>query len=192
MLKNLFTLILLLSAFHTFSQEKTEWREDYKISLADFQAQPPKSRDMAQSYFLGGNLGFGYAMSNYEFMFTKNFNKHVSAYFTPSNSWLQEGEGTEVLLQYAQMEFDLLELYARKCRNRLYESKSALSNHDFFQQAYDEVTAEMVKRQVEMQDAVLESESKMVAYHQQIRKEISELADFCKECKPTKPKRKDK
>jgi hypothetical protein len=193
MLKKIFTPVFVFIAFNTFSQVKTEWREDYKISLSDFQAQPPKSRDnVSQSFYLAGNLDFGYAMSNYEFMLTKNFNKHVAAFFVPANSWIQEGPQTEHLQQYAQMQFDLLELYARKYRKQLYESKGALSNYNFFQQAHDQINAELIKRQVEMQDAALESEDKRAAYHQQIRKEISEMPDFCKECKPTKVKRKDK
>lgn len=53
-------------------------------------------------------------------MLTKNFNKNVTASFNPSSSWIQQGEGTDFLLSYAQMEFDLLELYARKLRTRLY------------------------------------------------------------------------
>lgn len=192
-MKLFLTVVLLLASFNGFSQMKIEWTEDHKISLSDFKAQPPKSRDdVTQSFFLAGNLDYGYAMSSYEFMFTKNFNRNVVAYYNPDNSWLQPGNNTAFLLQYAQMEFDLIELYARKCRKRLYESKSALSNYDFFQQAYDEVTSEMVKRQVEMQDAALASEDSMVEYHQQIRKEIAEMADYCKECKPVKAKKRDK
>ncbi|MHA6248727.1 hypothetical protein ACXYMU_12370 [Pontibacter sp. CAU 1760] len=184
------TLVLLLANYTAFSQAKIEWAANYRISAPDFEAQPPKSReDVTQSFLLAGSLDYGYAMTNYEFMLTKNFNKHVTAYFTPANSWMQTGEQTDFLLRYAQMEFDLLELYARKLRKRLYESKNALSNYDFFQQAYDEVIAEMGKKQVEMQDAALASEASMTAYHQQIRKDIVELPDYCKACKPVKTKK---
>jgi hypothetical protein len=190
MLRNLLTLLLLISAFTALGQAKTEWKEGYKLSVLDFQAESPKSREgQGQTYYLAANLDFSYAMSNYEFMLTKNFNKFVTAYFIPANSWLQQGEGTEILLKFAQMDFDLLELYARKYRQRLYGEKNAFSKPNFFQQAHEEVNAAMAKRSVEMQNAVSESDGKGEEFHGQILKEISELAEFCKECKPVKKKK---
>ncbi|MBC3539253.1 hypothetical protein ACFSC6_07840 [Rufibacter sediminis] len=191
MLRNLFTLILSLIALNTFSQGRTEWKENYTLTLNDFQAQAPKSQQNgSNSFSLAASLDFGYAMSNYEFMLTKNFNNRVTAYFVPASSWLQQGESNERLLQYAQMQFDLLELHARKYRKRLYESKNALSNYDFYQKANDAISTEYMNAGVEMQDAVLESNAKALEYHQKIKKEIAEMAEFCKECKPVKAKKK--
>jgi len=184
-------LIINLVLFtSSYGQTKTEWRENYKLTVLDFRAEAPTSReDQGQSYFLAGNLDFAYAMSSYEFMLTKNFNKFVKAYFNPDLSWLQQGEGTEVLLKYAQMDFDLLELHARKYRQRIYTEKKALSNPNFFKQTHDEINAEMARRQVDMQNAIAESEGKRDAFHEQLLKEIGELAEFCKECKPAKKKK---
>jgi len=183
-------LFLILTAFTGSAQIKTEWKEGYKLSVLDFTAEAPKNREgQGQTYYLAANLDFGYAMSSYEFMLTKNFNKNVTAFFMPANSWLQEGEGTETLLQYAQMDFDLLELYARKFRQRLYEEKNAFSNPNFFQETYNGINAEMASRHVEMQNAVAESDSKGAAFHEQVLKEVAALAEFCKDCKPPKKKK---
>ena len=185
-----FAFILLFVSFSSFGQVKTEWKEGYKLTVLDFQAEAPNSREgQGQTYYLAANLDFAYAMSNYEFMLTKNFNKNVTAFFMPANSWLQQGEGTEILLKYAQMDFDLLELYARKFRQRLYEEKKALSDPNFFQQAHNDINANMAKRRVAMQNATAESEGQGEAYHEQILKEIAALAEFCKECKPVKKKK---
>ncbi|PIQ21091.1 MAG: hypothetical protein COW65_11140 [Cytophagales bacterium CG18_big_fil_WC_8_21_14_2_50_42_9] len=182
--------ILFFTIFTSWGQAKTEWKEGYKLTVLDFQAEPPISREgQGQTYYLAANLDFNYAMSSYEFMLTKNFNKNVTAFFIPANSWLQQGEGTEILLRYAQMDFDLLELYARKFRQRLYAEKNAFSNPNFFQETYNEINAEMNRRHVEMQNAMAESNSKGEAFHAQILKEITALAEYCKECKPTKKKK---
>ena len=184
-----FALLLSFIAFTSFSQVRTEWEEGYKLSVLDFQTEAPKNQEgQGQTYYLAANLDFNYARSNSEYMLTKNFNKNVTAFFMPANSWLQQGEGTEILLKYAQMDFDLLELYARKLRQRFHNQKNAFSNPNFFQQAHDEVNAAMVTRRVEMQNAAAESDSKGAAFHEQVLKEIAALAEFCQECKPAKKK----
>jgi hypothetical protein len=191
MLRKTFTLILSLIAFNTYSQGRIEWKENYIITLNDFQApSPAKQENGPTNFYLAASLDFGYAMSNYEFMLTKNFNSRVSSFFIPTRSWMQQGGETDRLLQFAQMQFDFVELYARKYRKRLYDSKNALSNYDFYQKANDEIQAEYAYAQVDMQNAAYESNEKALAYHQQIKKEIVELADFCKECKPVKVKKK--
>ena len=185
-----FLMLLLTFPFFSSGQAKFEWRDGYKLSVTDFQAEAPTLREgQGQNYNLAANLDFGYQMSNYEFMLTKNFNKNVTTFFIPANSWLQQGEGTETLLKYAQMEFDLMELYARKYRKRLYDEKNAFSNPNFFQEAHAEIMAEMSKRHVQMQNAVSETDSKRDAFHEQILNEITELAEFCKTCKPVKKKK---
>lgn len=190
MRRNILTLALFITAFTSFSQAKKDWVAGYKLSVLDFQAEPPKGREgQGQTFYLAANLDYGYAMSSYEFMQTKNFNSYITAYFFPALSWLQQGEGTEILLRYAQMDFDLIELYARKFRQKLYQEKKALSNPDFFQEAQDKIKAEMAKRHVEILNAASESDAKGDAFHRQILTEISELADFCKECKPAKNKK---
>ncbi|MBF9254332.1 hypothetical protein I2I11_13585 [Pontibacter sp. 172403-2] len=190
MIKKLTPFIFLFFAFQAMGQTKVEWQEGRKLAASDFTGQAPETHS-SQSYYLAANLEFGYAMSNYEFMLTKNFNKNVTVYFNPAASWLQEGEDTENLLKYAQMDFDLMELYARKLRKRVYEAKGTFSNYNFFQQAQEEIQAEMAKRQSDMYASTSFDKDKMEAYHQQILTEIAALPDFCKACKPAR-KKKDK
>jgi hypothetical protein len=188
--RNLFTLIFLLVSFISFGQVKTEWKEGYRLTVLDFETEPPVlGEGQGQTYNLASSLDFGYYMNTYEFMLTKNFNKNVTVYFVPANSWLHQGEGTQTLLKYAQTDFDMMELYARKYRQKLYEAKNAFSNPNFFAEVRDEITAEYSKRQVEMHNAVSESDAKAEAFHAQILTEIAALAEFCKTCKPVKKKK---
>ncbi|MGV3586647.1 MAG: hypothetical protein ACO1OF_06580 [Adhaeribacter sp.] len=187
---NLFIISFLFIPFISFGQVKTEWKEGYRLTVLDFEAEPPILREgQAQTYNLASSLDFGYYMNTYEFMLTKNFNKKVSVYFVPSISWLHQGEGTQILLKYAQTDFDMMELYARKYRKKLYDTKNAFSNPNFFSELHDEIRAEYSKRQVEMHNAVAESDAKAEAFHTQILTEIAELAEFCKTCKPVKEKK---
>ncbi|QNF34048.1 hypothetical protein HUW51_15445 [Adhaeribacter swui] len=185
-----FTFLLLFVSFSTFAQVKMEWKKDVVLSKSDFKGQAPQNSIAGvQRHYLAANLDFSYAMSNYEFMLTKNFNKFVTASYNPATSWIEEGNKTDLILKMAQLDFDLLELYARKYRQRLYETKNALSANNFFQQAHDELNAEMIKRQADIQALVTDSESNLEEQHDLIKKEVEVLADFCKECKPAKKKK---
>jgi len=183
MVPNLLFFILLLASFTSFGQAKKDWQAGYQLSVLDFQAEAPASSvGQGQTYYLAAHLNFNYAKPN-AVTPTPDWNKSVTAFFMPESSWLQQGEGTEILLQYAQMDFDLLELYARKFRQRLYRERHALTNPNLFQQARDGVNTELAKRRVEMQNAAAASDNKGEAFHEQILKEIAALAEFCQECK---------
>ncbi|MDX5480992.1 MAG: hypothetical protein LPK07_04860 [Hymenobacteraceae bacterium] len=191
MIKKFTTLLFLFISLHSFGQSKVEWKEGTKLSLDDFQGQAPAA-GASQNYYLAATLDFAYAMTNAEFMLTKNFNRNVSVYYNPAISWIQDGENTAQLLKYAQMDFDLMELYARKLRKRIYDAKGAFSNYNFYQQAQEEVHADMVKRQSEMYATTYFDDEEMEAYHRQILNEMAELNEFCKECKPAKKQKKKK
>ena len=185
--RNIFTLLFFLIAFSSFGQEKTEWKEGYKLSVLDFQAEAPQNRqEQGQTYYLAVNLDFSYGLGYNKFKRPKNLNNMVTASFNPGASWLQQGEGTETLLKYAQMDFDLAELYARKYRKRLHAEKDALTNSKLFQKVQKEIKAEMATRRLELQQAVSESDAKGAAFQEQILKEIEDLAEFCQDCEPAK------
>lgn len=181
MYRNLLTLIFLFAALSALGQARTEWQEGYKLSVLDFAAEPPKSQvEQGQSYYLAAHLDYA-RITNRSAANTKNLNASVTAYFIPTQSWLQQGEGTEILLKYAQINFDLLELYARKYRQRLYEKKQLAANLRYLQQAQQEVNIALSKRRAEMHNAVAESDSKADAFHELILKEIAELTQFSKQ-----------
>ena len=183
MRRNIITLLLFLTAFGSFGQARTEWKEGYKLSVLDFQAEAPQNRqEQGQTYYLAVNLDFSYGPSHYALKRPKNLNNIVTASFNPGASWLQQGEGTEILLKYAQMDFDLAELYARKYRKRLYAEKDALSNTKLFHKVQKEIKADMATRRLEKQQA--EADVKGAAFQEQILKEIEYLAEFCKDCEP--------
>lgn len=171
------------------AQDIVEWSPTYQLTKSDFQMKPANSGN-GQRYYAACQMDFSYQMSNYEFMFTKNFNRFSRAIFNRKASWMDEGPLQERLIDMAQLDFDLVELYTRKIRKRMYEEKRAFSNATFYQQAvtdtqrlYAERLAEIVRDTDSGQ-----SETRTREIHEQVVREINELNEYCKECKPVKKK----
>ncbi|WP_420151234.1 hypothetical protein [Spirosoma sp.] len=171
------------------AQDVIEWSPTYRLTKADFQLKPSNAGN-GQRYYAACQMDFSYRMSNYEFMFTKNFNRFSRAIFNRKASWMDEGPLTDRLLDMAQLDFDLVELYTRKIRKRMYEEKRAFSNGDFYQQAINELQRLYSERlaQIVRDTDGGQSEVRTREIHEQIVREINELDEYCKECKPAKKK----
>ena len=177
----LFCLFLsLFFTLSTFAQDVIEWSPEYKVTIADFQSKSTQIGDVNQYSILpAAHMDFSFYMSSYEFMFTKNFNSKVATTFTKSASVLIAPDSIFALklVKYAQLSFDLTELYARKFRKNLYESKGFLSEVNFFQEAYKPIEIEYNARIAEIGKITNlgQSEIRIDEIHQQILNEIEEL-----------------
>jgi hypothetical protein len=71
------------------------------------------------------SLQFGFQMSNVEFMFTKNFNSKVDCNFQRDAALIVAPDSTTAnkLVQFAQYQFNLSELYARRLRQKNMKTK---------------------------------------------------------------------
>lgn len=190
----IFFIALLLSAssFCVSAQNPIEWSSDYKISLKDFNSASTKIGPQIISIYPSCKQEFLFQMSQYEFMFTKNFNSKVSTIFYPDASALVAPDTTIALylVAYVQVIFDLTELYSRKFREQLFLKKKGFSNASFFQPIFNELQNEFSKRQSEIStNTELGKDAAQLAIaQQQIKLEIEALDDFCKTCKPSKKK----
>lgn len=190
----LLTLAIASITISANAQNKIDWDSTYKIQLSDFQSRGTQIGDVRSlSISTGIQFSFQYAMSNYEFMFTKNFNDKVSNVFTPSMASLIAQDTTQALqfVAFAQYEFDLSELYARKIRQQLFTNKNAFSSFDFFQSFFNNTQQEYGERRNEAANKTNLGQDgfKLHGLHQEVLKEMNELSDFCKECKPKKKKK---
>ena len=81
-------------------------------------------------------------------MFTKNFNAKVNCVFNRGAACLIAPDTVLALdiLNFAQYEFDLSELYARKLRRRIFEKKGAFSDAGFINPIYEEIQGELSER----------------------------------------------
>lgn len=184
--------LILIHSSLAFSQEKVEWSDEIEITLNSFKANlPDLAEDNLQEYSFAISYEFNFQMLSLQFVFTKNFNNYVSAYYVPDLSWIEEGELTDQLLLMANLDFDLVELYARKFRKRMFESKNATSNSDFYTKIHNEVNQEYMNQQSVIQSN-LSSIDNVNEYLRKesiaVNNEIVELEEYCKSCKPKKKK----
>lgn len=192
-MKKLFAIALLSFASSAFAQNMIEWDGKYQLKLSDFKS-PATQIGNVSMYSIQSNAVIDYAvqMSNYEFMFTKNFNSKINCSIKREGALLIATDTAMAmqLLSFAQYDFDLAELYARKLRKRFYEEKGAFSNISYFQPLYDEVYAEYVKRHglAGKETDIGRDSEKLKQLHTAVLQEIDELPDFCKTCKPRKKK----
>ena len=192
-MKKVLPVLLLLSAILCNGQNVIDWDPNYKLQLSDFQASTTEVGDVdIYSLHSSAGMDFSFSMSNYEFMFTKNFNSKVNCTFTRDASSLiaPDEEIAGSLLNFAQYEFDLSELYARKFRKKLFESKGAFSSASLFQPIYNDLQKEFVERHARAarETDIGRKAEKLTELHFEVLSGIDELSNFCKTCKP--PKRK--
>lgn len=187
-------LYLFLISLSSTAQDIIEWLPDYRLKLSDFQSKSTQIGNVNHySISPASRMDFSFSMSSYEFMLTKNFNSKVSTTFTRSASVLiaPDNELAQDLLKFAQLNFDLTELYARKYRKKLFESKGVLSDVNFFQEAYKGIEQEYNERVAEFGKLtnVGQADIRIEEAQVQVLKEIDELSEFCKSCKPKRKKK---
>ncbi|HYF69290.1 MAG TPA: hypothetical protein VD884_14195 [Ohtaekwangia sp.] len=190
-MKEAVIVVLLLMAINAKGQNIITWNENYKLQLSDFQAGTTQVGNVnIYSLHTASRMEFSFHMSNYEFMFTKNFNSKVSCTFTRNAASLiaPDEEIAASLINFAQFEFDLSELYARKFRKQLYENKGAFSQVTFFEPIYNNLQQEFVTRhaQAAKETDVGRNQTKLTQLHNEVWEEINALSFYCKTCKPPK------
>src|SRR5688572_21680744 len=78
-------VVLLILPIVSNSQNIIEWDPNYKLNISDFQSAATVIGEDAGnicSLHSSTSMAFAFSMSNYEFMFTKNFNSKVNCTFT--------------------------------------------------------------------------------------------------------------
>ena len=192
-----FGVALLLSGLATHASCQTEipWKENYQLTFEDFQSKQTKVDPSKTSFFIqpGMTIGFSFMMTNYEFMFTKNFNSKVNTVFNKSLATISAPDTVTVnyLLDYARYSFDLHELYARRFRQQIFQKKSAFSDAVFFQPIFDQLHQEMSAENSRVLDETQfgANRQRLILEHQKVRIQLLELSDFCLDCKPPKKKK---
>jgi len=192
----LFIIVFLILTQIGFAQDIVEWSQDVEITKSSFAgALPDLAEDDMQQYSFASTFEFNFQMANLQFAFTKNFNKYVTAYYAPHLSWIEDGALTDQLLLMANLDFDLVELYARKFRQKIFETKKVGSKVNFYNQIHDQINREYSDRQAVIQSELRSRDSIDVYLVKEIEKvniEIEALHEYCKTCKPKKKKKQKK
>jgi hypothetical protein len=187
------TLALLISVLGT-AQNKIDWDGTYQLQLSDFQSNETQvGGTTITSMQTASNLEFGFQMSNVEFMFTKNFNSKVNCAFQRDAAMIVAPDAATAnkLVQFAQYQFNLSELYARKLRQKIYETKGTFSDITFLKPLYEQIEKELIEQNGIASKATNlgQDEGKLSILNAKVLSQIDALADFCKACKPPKKKK---
>jgi hypothetical protein len=187
-------IICLFFTNIVYAQNRIDWDGKYSLVLSDFKSKSTKIGDVNfYTIYSAATFYFSFQMTNAEFMFTKNFNSKVDCYFLRDAALITAPDSSMAnnLLALARYEFDLAELFARKFRKRIYESKGAFSDVSFFRPLFDETQKEFSERQSNTfsETEIGQNQEKLNELHKTVITEIQELSDFCKECKPIKKRK---
>ncbi|MDW3196896.1 MAG: hypothetical protein R8G66_31255 [Cytophagales bacterium] len=195
-MKTTLTFLFVLTLTSIFGQATIEWSPEYRLQLKDFQSPQTEINPELNSYaiFSGNNMEFSYQMTNAQFMFTKNFNSKVSTVFNRNAAVITAPDSAmaQKLVKFGQYSFDLTELYSRKFRKKMYENKGVFSDASFFKPIHEELQEQMNAELARVMKAIdLGQKSELLnEEHQKVLRQIEEMSDFCKECKPPKKKKK--
>lgn len=189
----IFIFCFLFITASVFAQNDLNWSSDYELKVSDFQSTTTQiGGTSSYSLHMPSGIDFAFSMSNLEFSFTKNFNAKVNTVFKRSASAIValDSQHAENILKFANYQFDLSELYARKFRKRIFEEKSTFSGVQFFRPIYDEIQKEFSERltNASKETDLGRNSEKLNVLHQEVNNEIEALSDFCKECKPKRKK----
>lgn len=177
---------------YAIGQEMMEWNPDYVLQLSDFQSPESEINAKLTSYsiYSGSKIDFSFNMNSVSFMFTKNFNSKIKAIFQKNLAVLVAPDTltAQQLLQFGRYDFDLVELYARKIRKKIYEEKGTFTDAKFFQPIFNELQEEMntVSAQVFKATDFGKDTALLQKEHDKVIDEINALSDFCMSCKPKK------
>ncbi len=192
-LKNIILFLLTASiSMQLFAQEPLVWNPDYELQLSDFQSPESEIDPELTSYsiYSGSKIDFSFNMNSVSFMFTKNFNDKIKAIFQKNLAVLVAPDSLTAnqLLQFGRYDFDLVELYARKIRKKIYEEKGTFSDSKLFQPIFNELQEEMntVSAQVFKATDFGKDTKLLLKEHNKVIDEINTLSDFCLTCKPRK------
>lgn len=187
-MKKTFNILIAIISISVYSQNEIEWNENVQLQLSDFKSPQSQIENTSiKSLYASTGFDFLFSMSNVEFIFTKNFNSKVNNSFKPNSASIvaPNQETAIALLNFAQFQFNLSELCARKFRKKLNEEKKSFSNISFFKPIFDEFQKEFSEKTtlVGKETDLGQKKDKLKATNQQILNEIQALSNYCKTCK---------
>jgi hypothetical protein len=123
-------LVILILTMPCRAQEAIPWDAGRKLTWEDFRGKPMKTAWAAATTASG--ISYEYTGEEKDGGYELQF--QVLAHFYPDKSWYQPHLCDEVVLSHEQLHFDISELFARKMRKIMAETR-------FTSNARSEVTA---------------------------------------------------
>lgn len=193
-MKKLILFFVIILGLSTTAQNKIEWHDGVVLTLKDFASNNSKIGNVSYaSLHMQNGLRYGVEMNSLQFMLTKNFNTMVLVEFDPNASSIiaPSDDIALSLVNFANYQFNLSELYARKLRKALYDHKQFGSAISYIQSIYDEVQkayTERLNNASNLTNMGIEGDD-IIRLNKEVLEEIASMPDFCKTCKIDKKQR---
>ena len=174
-------ILLFLSCFCQKSKDDNyiPWSATRKLTVKDFVI---KTKDY-QTAIVGVQVLVDYQFNGFDFM-TRDFNKKITNYFMKSASWIDTTYDLTISLRYAQMLFDMNEIYTRRFRKEIRENrKKFLKGTEFVREIETRLTTEFAHRRIDYDTETKFGTDllKQLQWEAQIRMELNDLKEFAGE-----------
>jgi hypothetical protein len=121
----LFITVFACSSFIQKEKQDDEslriyWKADQKLVWEDFQGKPVSSDPNKAYTFYQTTMGSNFVGNDVQMI--------IKVYFEKNKSWVKQDSKTDKLLKHEQLHFDIGELYTRKLRKKIKDSKFTLKN----------------------------------------------------------------
>ena len=148
----IFGLLTLMSFHNEQDYETISWNVNAPLTWNDFKGEAPERARAAATTASG--ITYRFSTNSTQNVDVVEIDFEVSTYFYPNKSWYKPELCDDVILGHEQLHFDISELFARKLRERLKNTrftknvkteiktiyKDVLEELSDFQDNYDEET----------------------------------------------------
>jgi hypothetical protein len=142
----LFLVLFFCLNFSVVQSQEMLWNIDYKLTWADFNAEPDLGHSFAAITYSGMSYSFSADVINNQV----KVNYEVNCFFVPNKSWVKSEYKSDVeLLKHEQLHFDISELYARKFREQLSKMSFTENVKVEISDLYEKITKEKIELQNE-------------------------------------------
>jgi hypothetical protein len=169
------TVIVLFSGFRQNEDEslKIYWKEEARLNWDDFHGKAVSSDPNKAYTYYQTTMGSKFSGDQVELT--------VRVYFEKNKSWVKTDGKTEKLLRHEQLHFDIGELYTRKLRKKIKETKFTLKTLNpecskLFKEVEQKGRDVQKQYDTETKHSTLEPEQS--AWEKKIGKELKELEAF--------------
>lgn len=116
------------------------WDPNYRLEWSDFKGEAITGTQVAAVTSSGITFGFSSKKTARKLV---SFDYYVISHFYPNQSWYIKDRANKVILEHERLHFDITELYARKFRQRIENTKFTVNIDREMKQLHDGINAEL-------------------------------------------------
>lgn len=135
-----FLLACLLSAILFQDSPTMSWDINYRLQWSDFKAEPnPRNNAVAVT---ASGISFSYSTKKSETQLI-DYTYEVKADFYPEKSWCLKDRVNNNILNHERLHFDITELYARKFRKRIENTRFTMDINNQMEVIHEAINEEL-------------------------------------------------